>query len=70
TKISKPTPSTSKVPLKQYQQEPIPIIDLEQLCRSLTVSDLKDEYIRKKIFELKILIDERHKKHKNQIPLV
>ncbi|CAF0810697.1 unnamed protein product [Rotaria sordida] len=70
TKISKPTPSINKVPLKQYQQEPIPIIDLEQLCRSLTVNDLKDECIRKKIYELKILIDERHKKHKSQIPLV
>ncbi|CAF2809621.1 unnamed protein product [Rotaria sp. Silwood2] len=70
TKESKSTPPISKVPLKQYQQEPIPIIDLEQLCRSLTVSDLKDEYIRKKIYELKILIDERHKKNKSQIPLI
>ncbi|CAF3069312.1 unnamed protein product [Rotaria socialis] len=70
TKNSKSTSPSDKIPLKQSQQEPVSIIDLEQLCRLLTVSDLKDEYIRKKIFELKMLIDERHKKQKSQIPLV
>lgn len=59
----------SKIPSKIPQQEPIPIIDLEQLCRSLTVNDLKDEMIRKKIFELKLLIDEQRKKPRSQIPL-
>lgn len=59
----------SKIPSKSLPQEPIPIIDLEQLCRSLTVQDLKDELIRKKIFELKLLIDDQHKKPKSQIPL-
>jgi hypothetical protein len=67
TKTSK---SASKIPSKYSQQESIPIIDLEQLCRSLTVNDLKDELIRKKIYELKILIDEQHRKPKSQIPLV
>lgn len=42
---------------------------MEQLCRSLTVHDLKDELIRKKIFELKLLIDEQRKRPKSQIPL-
>lgn len=65
----KPSTSMSKIPSKIPQQDPIPIIDLEQLCRSLTVNDLKDELIRKKIFELKLLIDEQHKKPKSQIPL-
>jgi hypothetical protein len=67
---TKSTKSTSKIPSKISPQESIPIIDLEQLCRSLTVNDLKDELIRKKIYELKILIDEQHKKPKSQIPLV
>ncbi|CAF2163707.1 unnamed protein product [Rotaria magnacalcarata] len=70
TKNSKSTSPPDKIPLKQSQQEPVSIIDLEQLCRLLTVNDLKDEYIRKKIFELKMLIDERHKKQRSQIPLV
>ena len=48
----------------------IPIVDLEQLCRSLTVDDLKDESIRKKISELKVLIDCRHDKTPNQIPII
>ncbi|CAF1243477.1 unnamed protein product [Adineta steineri] len=53
-----------------HHHEPIPIIDLEQLCRSLHVNDLKDELIRKKIYELKVLIDERHKRQKHQMPLI
>jgi len=68
--MTKSTSMNSKIPSKLSQQEPIPIIDLEQLCRSLTVHDLKDELIRKKIYELKILIDEQHKKVKSQIPLI
>lgn len=67
---TKTTKSISKIPSKFSQQESIAIIDLEQLCRSLTVNDLKDELIRKKIYELKILIDEQHRKPKSQIPLV
>ena len=59
-----------KIRPNSCQQEPVPIIDLEQLCRSLTVNDLKDELIRKKIYELKLLIDERHKNEKNYPLLV
>ena len=55
---------------KPVPPEPIPIVDLEQLCRSLNVHDLKDEAIRKKIYELKLLIDARHEKPKSQIPLI
>lgn len=44
------------------REESISVVDLEQLCRSLTVHDLKDESIRKKIYELKRMVDERHRR--------
>ena len=50
---------TNHVPSRE---ESISVVDLEQLCRSLTVHDLKDESIRKKIYELKRMVDERHRR--------
>ena len=65
----KETPAVKPI-CKPVPPEPIPIVDLEQLCRSLNVHDLKDEAIRKKIYELKLLIDVRHEKPKSQIPII